>query len=191
MPDPSSPTALRASERRNDPRRMQHAGLLDRLGIRRRRGSPRATLLQRLPSLPAAAFYLAIYLVIPLLLPFGALLPLWALVTRVREWRAARDRCARRCWFWLAVAHLLFAYAVLMLALVALDAVLGGGWSVGEWWPSLGARLGVQRDPQFLLLVDVATALVAALLAVGVSRCFGYVDEENRWHPPRRRQSVR
>lgn len=171
---------------------MQRAGFMGRLGVLRRRGfTARAALLQRLPSLPTVGCYLAIYLVIPLLLPFGALLPLWALVARVREWRAASDRCARRCWFWLAVAHLLFAYAVLVLALVALDAALGGGWSVGDWWPRLGGRLGLQRDPQFLLLIDVAAALVAALLAVGVSRCFGYVDEENRWHPPRRRRGVR
>lgn len=126
------------------------------------------------------------YLVIPFLIPLGFLVVVGALLMRLRALRFAPTRCARNYWRCSALAHLLFAYAVLVLTLLATDSLLDHAWQLVSRWPSLAGWLGIAGGAEFLLLIDVAGALSGALVTLAVARWFGHVDEANVWHPPRR-----
>jgi len=147
----------------------------------------------RPPSSDAAetcptSFDIMVCLVIAFLIPLGFLVAVGALLLRLRALRSAHGPYARSYWRCSALAHLLFAYAVLVLTLLAADGLLDHAWQLASRWPSLASRLGAAGDAQFLLLLDTAGALSGALVALAVARWFGHVDEANVWHPPRRLQ---
>ncbi|HEY4541285.1 MAG TPA: hypothetical protein VIG66_02810 [Noviherbaspirillum sp.] len=123
---------------------------------------------------------------IPLLIPLGFLFVVAGLILRLRALGNARSKHARAYWALGALACLLCSYAVLLLTLLAADGLLGHPWEVSSRWPAL-ARVWLESDEAaLLLLLDVIATLLLALGASTAARWFGYVDEANVWHPPRR-----
>lgn len=125
-----------------------------------------------------------ILLLVPLALGVAAF-------TLRRRWlalRGASSHHARIYWACSLAGHLLFAYAMLILALLAVDRIDGSGERLVSWWPSLLRRLGVKGEPEFMLLLDAACVLALALACLAVARGFGHVDESGAWRPALRAQ---
>ncbi len=121
-----------------------------------------------------------------LLVPFALLLAAFRLCLHGRAVRRAHGRHVRIHWRLSVAAHLLYAYAMLLLALLAADSKLGAGRQFAVRWPSLAGLSGMTGTPDFLLLLDAAAVLVLALVLLAARRSFGHFDDAGIWHPPLR-----
>lgn len=118
-----------------------------------------------------------------LLVPLGIVLTVvWALAA-IRGLCRASTPAERIYWQLGIVSHLLFAYALVVLTALAADSLLGEPWKLAESWPSIFRYLDISANSIVIVLLDVLMVLALAMVAICLSRCFGYVDEHDVWRP--------
>lgn len=130
---------------------------------------------------------LMVYTLLPLLMiPLGLACIARALLGTLEGWRTATDPHEKAYWKWNSAAHLLFAYAIAILVALAIDSLLGEPYKLAEWWPAISRYWSVTTNHTVPVLLDALMALGAAFGALCLSRCFGYVDENDAWHGRRK-----
>jgi hypothetical protein len=118
-----------------------------------------------------------------LLVPMGIVFTVaWALAA-VKGLCAASTTAERIYWQFGIASHLLFAYALVVLTALAVDSLLGEPWNLAESWPSIFRYLDISANSIVIVLLDVLMVLALAVVAICLSRCFGYVDEHEVWRP--------
>ncbi|HYD96463.1 MAG TPA: hypothetical protein VEC01_14125 [Noviherbaspirillum sp.] len=118
-----------------------------------------------------------------LMVPLGLCFIIGTIVSKLVRLRCATDPREKAYWKWSIAANLLFAYGLLVLGLLAADILRGEPWQLSERWPSLFADWYNARDHVLAVLLDVLMSLVAALASMGFALYFGYVDDNDVWHP--------
>jgi hypothetical protein len=118
-----------------------------------------------------------------LLVPLGIVLATAWTLSAIRGFCAASTRAERIYWQLGIASHLLFAYALVVLTALAADSLLGEPWKLADSWPSIFRYLNISANSIVIILLDILMVLALALVAICLSRCFGYVDEHEVWRP--------
>lgn len=121
-----------------------------------------------------------------LMIPLGFVFIVRATLLALRGLHAATTRNEKNYWRLSLAAHLMFAYAVLLLTALTVDSMLGEPWNLVKWWPSILRHWGRSEGAAITVLLDVLATLCAAFCSICLSRCFGRIDENNVWHPSER-----
>jgi len=121
-----------------------------------------------------------------LAVPLGVVFIAVAILSDLKGYRDAVCSCEKAYWRWRGMAHLLFAYGVILLGLLAVDNFRDEPWNLSMWWPSLTRDLWEVKNRAVVILLDVLVVLMAALGTMGIARYFGYVDENEVWHASNR-----